>query len=589
MGKSKKGTMIIGFFVTILYSLLFFLLRGVIIERTADTVFIIVLTIILSMFYTIGYRNRREYKIERKQRARFIFIAVLGWVMFWGYGLTGVRKNWGLLCALIVAALLLIWQVWTTLAMLNLISFISSKIKSVYNVSISCKLAFLIIFAVMLMGSVISTCIFFPGVISPDNMEIYKCAQNLNLQECRTDIHSFALILFVKFLVLFSDNYYIITLSLAILFSLIWAFMITVLYYYGLSLIIGGLITVGFMLLPSNVYMFATTWKDMPFCISLLLLTIMTARIVFEDFQLKKIEAVLLTLGLVGTALFRSNGIIVLVVCGIMFLIVGIKEKRRKLIFTALISVAIVGIFKGPLFYIMDVDRGPEGFSSIPFIDGVWENLYVGNELDDEILEYLNGIMPIKDFKSNYVNRFSNYYVFPGLFDNITMEDSINAYLKCLRDYPITTLKARLKKTFNLWSVFPNSSYSVTYNTVSDISIYTIPYGYDWHYVSQFQPLRDRILGSMGKNKRLYLFLTRGSLSFAICVLLCYYCISKRKGRLILIIIPALTNHLVLMIACCFQDYRYSWPMYVSSIPFVCSVLIASGQNSQMVVEDCDI
>lgn len=561
---------IIDVVVTVFYLTFFMMLGNVLIERKADYLFILASTVLAFISYIILLIQHKEYRIKKKNIPLFLVFSFIIFFMYWGYGLTVIHTQYGGIATTVVAILLVGWVLMMSVALMNIISFVEERLGQKNFLTLSSNIVFVTIFLVMVIGTVTATRIFHPGVISPDNMEIYKCALHLDLKENRSDIHSFAMILLIRFFTLISYDYYLITVSFAVTYSLVWAFMIKTLYNYGLPFTAGLIISILFVLLPTNIYLFAATWKDIPFCISMLLFTTMIIKMVFEKFNLSCVDIILLVIGMLGTALFRSNGQVVLIVCGVIFIIVGVRKKNIRVLISVCFSVALLILFKAPLFYVFDVDRGPEGFSSIPFIDAVWENIYVGNELSKETIDYLNEIMPIEDFKNNYVESNDNYYVFPNLFDDMELGKSIRAYLECFRRYPITTIKARLKRIFNLWSVFPNSRFSVTWNSISDISLYTKEYGYDWKYPDKYRTMREKIDASMTKNEDLYLLFIRGSFWFALSVLLCFYCIICEKKIMILIILPAIVNHLTLCVACCFQDYRYSWPMFVMGIPFVC-------------------
>ena len=575
MIKRKNIFSIVGAVIAVLSSCLIYIYRGVLIERTVDTVIMIVVTLSLTYFYIFSFQSGWKYGLGTGFKIGFGAIVFLSYWMFWGYGLSRILSRYGLFTVVAVGLIMLVWQIWMTLTALNFIELLRNKISKIHKTSVSNKTAFLIIFLIMMAGALTATRVFYPGVISSDNMAIYTQA----LAGERSDIHSFALILLVKLLTLLSDNYYIITLFFAISFSLAWANMMMTLYSYGFPLILCGVVSVVFIFVPTNFILFAATWKDIPFCICMLLLTTSIIKMVFEDFHLAVRDVVLLIVGLTGSALFRSNGQVVLIVCSIVFLIIWARKRHKNLIITVLVSVGVLILFKGPVFYLLDVDRGGDWFTSIPFLDGVWENIHAGNELDEETKNYIEDLMPIERFEYAYAESYYNISAVKayGNSNKISLNKSIKAYLKCLQNYPGTTLKARAKKTFNLWSVFPSDKYLVNYNLAADISQTVSRYGFDWKYPPQYESMRMMLMLSLRDDLNVYLLFIRGSHALAMSLLLGLYFAGKGKKSFILIILPAVVNQIALIAACCFLDYRYTWPMFVMTIPFVCTAFINKG------------
>lgn len=123
----------------------------------------------------------------------------------------------------------------------------------------------------------------------------------------------------------------------------------------------------------------------------------------------------MLTLSLFGMATLRSNGQVVLI--GVVVLYLGLFMKRKigkKLLMSVLCAMAALIIFKGPVFKFMQVSPTPVGYVSLPFLDGVWESSYKGNELSKETIKTIEEILPLEDFNEAYREAYVNYSAFPN-------------------------------------------------------------------------------------------------------------------------------------------------------------------------------
>ena len=413
------------------------------------------------------------------------------------------------------------------------------------------------------------------GMLTYDNFDCYRAAQNLDKVEYRSDIHSFAYLVLLRMLgMMCGSNYFWITIFFVISFSFAWSFCMTTLNRAGLSGVFCYLFTVVWLLFPSNVLMLCTSWKDIPFTICLLLACTYIFRFLHGEDRNDNISSSWgIGITLLTMSLFRSNGFVILLVICALFLAFRLSNRiSNKMLLPVLAASIIAVIYKGPFLDAVKVDRGPDSFAAYPFLDAVWENIHAGNQMDSWIIDYVNELMPYEKFEESYLGYKFNDDSFGGYFnENLDLDKSVRAYIWCLRNYPITTISARAKRTYNLWAYFPSSTYPVTYNYVRDLNDFTGLY--NWEYLQRYSSERESLANACAEWD-ISSLLNRASVCMVVWIGVILSLFQKKKHTYICVIFPAVINLLTLLTACCFPDYRYSYPIFVATVPFVCLALI---------------
>ena len=234
-------------------------------------------------------------------------------------------------------------------------------------------------------------------------------------------------------------------------------------------------------------------------------------------------------------------------------------------------------IIKVPLYHILNVKPAPEKLTAQPFVDGIWENSYQGNYLPSDIIEFIEeDMMPINEFNAAYEERYTNLR---GTED-IELSRAVNAYWWCLKNHPYTTILARMKRTYNLWSVFPNDSYYLNTGYIWKLDDYTWQNTkYDWKYISVFQPFRtifEKLYDNSYFIGELAFIISRGGWSIVICMISLLYAYRNKKMKWILVLLPAMANTVALLFGCCYQDYRYMYPMFINTYLFIAGTGVLS-------------
>lgn len=441
---------------------------------------------------------------------------------------------------------------------------------------------------IALFFSVMLSVVYYPGIITRDCASIYKAAQHITDSSYRTDTHSFAWTMLVAVIDKVFHNYFAITIMVAVSFVLAWFYYMKVLYDCGLSLkVIVGL-TVLWFCFPGNWYYLVCTWKDMPFAISMLTVSAIICGILLGNRQ-DKATYIALAIFSFAMSVFRSNGQIVLIFLTIVSVIAVIRKKNhfKGMALAFGIALAMLGIFKGPIFSILDVSGTPHGLYALPYIDGIWENVHQDVELSEATIEFIETeIMPLEEFKEAYVSAYTNRYVFPKGYEDISLEKAKNAYKECIILHPFITISARFKRTYNFWGLMLDMEFPADRNYISQIPDVTeFSKDYKWAFDDRFAVIRENI-ANLTTAAQAFGFLTMTFSRCGFCIILWTLFLrisNKNKEKLLFLIMPPAVNTIVLLIGSCFADYRYAYPMFMMTIPLIGDVLISQNITEQKV------
>lgn len=241
--------------------------------------------------------------------------------------------------------------------------------------------------------------------------------------------------------------------------SLIIGYLMITLYEMGIKKWICIVVYLYFVFYPLNILFIDYVQKDAMFAFSMLLMIVSLYRVVYGVGKKRFISYILLTIGSIGTALLRSNGVLALLFVVITVLIMKIgKDKKYISIIIGSVIVASI-IFKGPVFSFLKVSPTEfcEGLS-IP-IQQVGRVVYNQYELTEDEEEKINQLLNVDSI------RYENPYE-PHCADHIKGMIQFNGrdkyfeehkweYLKLWIQlglkYPRTYIEAYIDETCGYW------------------------------------------------------------------------------------------------------------------------------------------
>lgn len=446
------------------------------------------------------------------------------------------------------------------------IKIFSNLIKKTNQLNIFQEFSWIILFLPIL-NWILILIIFWPGLMTPDSFSQWYQANNHTFIISSPVFHTIIISLLQR---IWNNP------AVVVFFQLIFLYSIFVYFYFVLkktNLFNIFLTSISISLIPSIYILQITIWKDIPYSISILFLTIMLKIIIEKKFILTKTNYLLLFISLLFTSNFRLNGILVSALVSLVLIIVSAFSKKYKfLIFN--IFILTLNLF---LFFL------PNFLTFYPKTHFFKDKYLSGST--NTILHYLGAYSASGDLidKSN---------IFPNIIDSSTIANTFNEYRsdwisfsQKLNIHYVEENKKDINKLFiiNLTqkpSIFISSWIKITSLVwkiepyVSAPRYYYETYFYDLqtNYPTKSQPINNKNVLLLRNNvKKLLNYSCKNTLLVKIFwtpvihisfILFSFSLLIKKTKKYIYLIVlcPALLNILSLLILVPSQDFRYTFP-----------------------------
>lgn len=347
------------------------------------------------------------------------------------------------------------------------------KIKKIYIK----KTFILIIFILILIPNLLIFLSYFPGIYSIDSFNIIEQIKNKTFNDSHPFFYTFTLFLIIN---IFKEPLYYILLQI-ILYSLIFAYLIKKLKEKNINSYLILFIIFLININPVNYFNIITLWKDIPYSIFLLILSILIMNLTKKN-KIKFLDYLILLFITLMIMFFRHNGLFTIIIFYLLIFLLKIKINKKFLIKVLIISIFIFFSIK-KLIYPIFIKKNNINFTnisefniknafkphlyyfSIPYIKKIKKN--------EKYYQYFNKIYPI--------NNLPNIQGFPYYSDilfrdktfkikNLYEKDDIYLFfLKIVLKKPKEFLKNLLKNYSLIYKIKPyNDSY--TYIPLNELS-----------------------------------------------------------------------------------------------------------------------
>jgi len=197
-----------------------------------------------------------------------------------------------------------------------------------------------------------------------------------------------------------------------------------------------------------NMVHFTTIWKDIPYAICVLWLTVILAYILWEDKQIKWYRMLELILALVGTCLFRQNGIVPYILVSI--LLVCMFRKRYKILTSVIVAFILILLIKIPLYQHIGIVHNQDGGIYIGLGQDIMGVYYNGGNLSEDGMEIVT-ILSNMDVNS-YV--YSPYRSDASYGLNVSKLKFIRAYTDTFFKNPVLMIRTIMCRLDAVWNIF---------------------------------------------------------------------------------------------------------------------------------------
>ncbi len=339
-----------------------------------------------------------------------------------------------------------------------------------------------------------------------------------------------------------------------------------------------------FYLLTGYLTIFSTAiYKDLPYCIFMLLYTITLMELVLdENISLKDILKVIIISSIL--VLLNKKAIysvlIVLLVSSILYLFKKIKSRKIFLtIITVIFYIVVSDIIYPALYFTPGSVREP---LAIPIQQISRLIITHENDLSSEELNAIEGILDYKNIKKYYVPNNVDYVkanLFNKEYTSEEMKEFILVYIKLFFKFPSTYISAFVNSTyeyfggFNIKSPLPAASDS-------------------WNYIDK-RITYSRVEWRENARKKLFniyqlaMKLPLVGLLYTIptytwlLIIICAIILLKKETKYIIPAIPSFTALLLLLLSPVNGVMRYAFPIIFSMPMLIGYVLILKDKKRQ--------
>lgn len=326
-----------------------------------------------------------------------------------------------------------------------------------------------------------------------------------------------------------------------------------------------------------------TIWKDVPYAIALLWITLIIVQFV-DNLGTDKQRWYLfleLTIALVLCCLLRKNGIIPYLIISVS--IVWFFRKNIKLIGAVGISVIMVMAISGPLYSSLGIispndDEEYQGGKYIGLGQDILGVYYGDGKISLKTMKIINGLTGF----TNSEFKYNPYWAGTRYDLEIEMDDFIINYIDTFIHSPITMIRSVLCRHDAVWNILPGKESMmgcVAYYSQIDEwgeivchdkdSIIAVKWNdfYPEHEGNEFSVLMARIADNSAKDQLLNLLEWRCGLHTLVLLMAgCTLLLNVKRSKAYLAMVPFWGHVIGLLLSTGWADFRYYWPLNLISI-----------------------
>ena len=317
----------------------------------------------------------------------------------------------------------------------------------------------------------------------------------------------------------------------------------------------------------ANMLHLTTIWKDIPYTLSVLWLTIILARLSLSSENRIFVYAEL-TAALVCTCLFRHQGIVpFLLVCALIFIT---RFKNRKMVLSAVCSIALVIFIKYPLYDYYQIDKTQGGGIYIGMGADLMGVYYNNGELSEDAVRMVEVLAKEDLIAYDYQPSWSN----ASYALDTTMPEFVMTYLDTFFKNPLLMSKVVLARMNYVWDIYGqenNTPGKVGYTDTIERYIGDDSYAVNWEQVWKDWKKRDvnyftkrltEITENSTTNRLLYTLEWRAGIWFLAVLLSAGVILIKKQMKATgLAFVPCAANVLALLLSTGWNEFRYVWPI----------------------------
>lgn len=420
-----------------------------------------------------------------------------------------------------------------------------------------------------LIGFMIVLCIpfliaFNPAISSPDSRYCFHSAHALwddgfSMLDWHPPFYVFIMSLFLKV----CDSVSFLIVMQYIFFAIVFVDGIIFLYRCGFSKKLLGAFYFFIAFSVNHLIMLTTLWRDVPYMISIMWLTILLMKYVMrhEIYQGKWGWYVQFVIALVFTAFFRQNGILPAIAV-IVILPIAMKFTKR-IVISCIVCVMLMVSVKGPLYDFMNVIPAPQE-KFVPLANDMMFSYYMGYPVSEDVMEVINKVT-LGDPDNFLFNPYYVRVITDAEPSGYSVLEFMKIYGKNIIDNPRMMAAAVVLRSSAAWSIVrPWDEHATCANYLGEINYEEEgKYTYPLRRENELTRVLTSICTWINLNSILnpiYWRVGIYNLFILFTMTITFCCRVKRKLFYMLPFIPISTNVAGIIIASGWSDYRIYWP-----------------------------
>lgn len=418
-----------------------------------------------------------------------------------------------------------------------------------------------------------------PAIMSPDSMSQWHQAVGL---EPLVDWHPAFHTLLIRVLAGLVPSPGLVALAQIIFFAAVFSSALQFLYRRGISfkaLILGAAVLV---LIPTNGMHLVTLWKDVPYGITLLWLTVILARLITEDYE--RLGSWLLPaelgIALVLVFLLRQNGVLVYIIMATALAVILIRKRKYAYLFVIAVSLAVALLIIFPLYDHFDVEPAPPGNKYFALVNDLAGVKFSGAEIPRETGRFLDEVLDLKRLEPVYSPYRANYDFYQPELHRVEPARVVKIYSATLFRNPGQVVGKVLQRLDLYWNIATGrNAYIGALNTreISNWEQFEIHFKRNPNFLTSLFNLLSTATVYLAPG--LILFWRFGFwLLLLFCVFL--YNIAYKRAYIIILGLPILANLFSLALSSGWLDYRYGWSILIT-VPFILAVSFSDQERDE--------
>lgn len=332
-----------------------------------------------------------------------------------------------------------------------------------------------------------------------------------------------------------------------------------------------------------------TAWKDIIYSYMLLLLALMFYIGVKKDFKYSYPNLLVISICLVWITSYRYNGVIVLGLSLITFLIIFLKKKLgwKKILSSVAMFVVIFTMCKIPEKVMCKPQEAQAGNDIMLFI---MASLVKNDKITDpNDLAIVNEVYQVDKLKEEYNPFVINSLAFSDYYNRDVYAEKNKEMMKIFIKYSIRhpfTIARHYLRADNLLIgmtrrdaengyvyIYPFSYWETKYSGNFDEKMSPIlPHGYNFYL---------GLINFGAKTKLFEIFYMPGNILYLSIICMIIYCARIKDKRYFLVLLPMIFNTISLLPINVAQDLRYVYINYLTFILMVIPMMLFTNWNKK--------